>query len=243
MSRFRNLTYLLAVAGVLSVVAWGCSTDSPTAPRQQVPPVTPPSGQTYTITITADPGGISLPDAGATGAESTTLVVTVSSPTPADGTTIQVTTDLGSFSAVGGVTTVGPPLTNGRAFLTLFAGALPVQTGVATVQASLASSNGSLQVPISNLTANFSCSNPEANDSVTFTNTSTPGIESSLWDFGDGKTSTEFSPHHVYSSPGIKSVRLTVTKTILGAELQATVVQQIDTTLTTCLVGTAPPVP
>ena len=43
-----------------------------------------------------------------------------------------------------------------------------------------------------------------------FTNTSTGGT-SYLWDFGDGQTSTEFSPSHVYNSAGTYSVTLTVT--------------------------------
>jgi hypothetical protein len=43
-----------------------------------------------------------------------------------------------------------------------------------------------------------------------FTNTSANGT-SYLWNFGDGSTSTEFSPSHVYSSAGTYSVTLTVT--------------------------------
>lgn len=43
-----------------------------------------------------------------------------------------------------------------------------------------------------------------------FTNTSTNGT-SYLWDFGDGATSTEENPSHVYQSAGTYSVSLTVT--------------------------------
>jgi hypothetical protein len=43
-----------------------------------------------------------------------------------------------------------------------------------------------------------------------FTNTSANGT-SYLWDFGDGSTSTDFSPSHVYPSAGIYSAILTVT--------------------------------
>jgi PKD repeat protein len=49
--------------------------------------------------------------------------------------------------------------------------------------------------------------------SVTFTNTSsftTPGA-SYLWDFGDGATSTQTSPVHMYPSAGVYQVRLVQT--------------------------------
>lgn len=47
---------------------------------------------------------------------------------------------------------------------------------------------------------------------VHFTDTSTaPGITSRLWDFGDGATSTQANPTHVYSDDGSYTVRLTVT--------------------------------
>ncbi|MCX6209365.1 MAG: PKD domain-containing protein, partial [Bacteroidetes bacterium] len=44
-----------------------------------------------------------------------------------------------------------------------------------------------------------------------FTNTSTPGVISYHWDFGDGSTSTLASPTHVYSSPGYHYVNLNAT--------------------------------
>ena len=48
---------------------------------------------------------------------------------------------------------------------------------------------------------------------VTFTNTSTSAV-SHFWDFGDGTTSTEFSPSHAYARPGVKTVVLTVVNSI-----------------------------
>ncbi len=45
---------------------------------------------------------------------------------------------------------------------------------------------------------------------VTFTNNSTGGI-SYLWDFGDGTTSTELNPVHIYNTIGSYAVSLTVT--------------------------------
>ena len=51
-------------------------------------------------------------------------------------------------------------------------------------------------------------------DSVVFTNLSIPGaepIQSVLWDFGDGRTSTALRPTHQYTTPGVYTVSLTVT--------------------------------
>jgi gliding motility-associated-like protein len=62
-------------------------------------------------------------------------------------------------------------------------------------------------------TASFSVSNshPCLNVPVTFTNASTGGVVSSLWDFGDGGTATTTSPVHSYSTTGTFTVKLTVT--------------------------------
>jgi len=46
---------------------------------------------------------------------------------------------------------------------------------------------------------------------VSFTDNSTGAIDSYLWDFGDGNTSTESSPRHVFASDGLYSITLTVT--------------------------------
>ena len=45
---------------------------------------------------------------------------------------------------------------------------------------------------------------------VEFFNTSTGQLTSWLWDFGDGLTSTDWSPAHTYYTPGTYSVSLTV---------------------------------
>jgi gliding motility-associated-like protein len=44
---------------------------------------------------------------------------------------------------------------------------------------------------------------------VFFTNQSTPGNASFVWDFGDGATSTAFAPQHTYTAPGTYAVTLT----------------------------------
>ena len=46
---------------------------------------------------------------------------------------------------------------------------------------------------------------------VTFTSTSTGPVDSYLWDFGDGSSSTEANPTHTYTEAGLYSVLLTVT--------------------------------
>jgi serine protease len=46
---------------------------------------------------------------------------------------------------------------------------------------------------------------------VQFTGTSTGNITSRLWNFGDGKTSTEQNPNHTYQNAGSYTVSLTVT--------------------------------
>jgi PKD repeat protein len=45
---------------------------------------------------------------------------------------------------------------------------------------------------------------------VVFTNTSTGGFTASLWDFGDGVTSTLHSPSYTYLGVGVYTVTLTV---------------------------------
>ena len=50
--------------------------------------------------------------------------------------------------------------------------------------------------------------------SVQFTDTSTNSPVSWIWDFGDGGTSTEENPSHIYSNPGTYTVSLTATNTV-----------------------------
>lgn len=47
---------------------------------------------------------------------------------------------------------------------------------------------------------------------VDFTNSSDPQ-DAALWDFGDGTTSTDISPSHLYTSTGLKTITLKATKT------------------------------
>jgi PKD repeat protein len=46
------------------------------------------------------------------------------------------------------------------------------------------------------------------------------GTVSYLWDFGDGSTSTEENPSHVYTAVGRYTVTLTVTDEVYGAAVK-----------------------
>jgi len=60
-------------------------------------------------------------------------------------------------------------------------------------------------------TANFSASPTQTcSDSVYFTDLSTNGATSWLWNFGDGNTSNLQNPAHFYTTPGNYTVKLTV---------------------------------
>jgi len=233
MRRFSNPFRLLALAGVLSVTAWGCSTDSPTAPRQEVPPTPPGSNQSYYISVGADPGGIVISQTAPTGAESTTLLVEVrlngpNGPRPADGTTALVTTSLGSFTNIGFAQEVGVELVNGKAFLTLFSGGVPVQLGTATVLAYRGNNSGQARVPIALLEALFITSNPEDNLSVQFRETAAGNPTSFFWEFGDGTTSDDPNPNHLFPGPGTYQVFLTVSKRVNGVLLEDTVTMPVS---------------
>src|SRR5262249_11770911 len=63
---------------------------------------------------------------------------------------------------------------------------------------------------------------------VTFTDASTGSISTWSWNFGDGTTSTIRSPQHMYSTPGIYTVSLTVSGpggTTTAIKANATTVQ------------------
>lgn len=72
-----------------------------------------------------------------------------------------------------------------------------------------------VSININSPTANFSLNNVCQDESITFTDSSTPFGTNTLtnwnWDFGDGNTSTATSPSHTYNTPGTKNVTLSVT--------------------------------
>ena len=72
--------------------------------------------------------------------------------------------------------------------------------------------NPSLIAPSSDF--NSSITNLCLGDTVNFTDLSTTTINSWSWDFGDGNTSTQQNPSHVYTSSGTYSVSLTVNNAV-----------------------------
>jgi gliding motility-associated-like protein len=64
-------------------------------------------------------------------------------------------------------------------------------------------------LPVANFSASLACDDQE----VTFTNSSsiTAGSLSYFWDFGDGDTTSDQDPIHIYSAPGTYSVSLIAT--------------------------------
>ena len=142
MRLLRNVNLLLA-ASVL-VAALGC-TSSPTEPSS--PPVTPkpPVPQTtYTVSVTANPPGIT---GGGTNSSTVTVEVRRSDTgqPPADGSQVTVTTTLGNFNSSSGPQTVTLALVNGRAQAALFAGS---EVGTAAVTATFGGGSGATNVNI-----------------------------------------------------------------------------------------------
>lgn len=61
---------------------------------------------------------------------------------------------------------------------------------------------------------NFNCEHTCLGDSTHFSSTTFETVDSYLWDFGDGTTSTEVEPYHIYNLPGTYTA--TLIKTING---------------------------
>lgn len=72
--------------------------------------------------------------------------------------------------------------------------------------------------PIAKFNFTSSCSTPLVR---TFTNMSI-GADTWFWDFGDGSTSTDFSPVHVFPGSGNYTVSLTVTNLLSGCSFKTT---------------------
>ncbi len=232
MSRKRHFLRLLTLAGVLGAIAWGCSTDSPTAPQQTPAPPSDGPPRVYRVTVQPQaPGGIVIDDLANSGDENLSIKIravnlATGNPVP-DGTLLNVTTSLGSFDPAATLREVGVGVANGEAFVTLFADGPPSQLGVATIAATLQASRGTAEVPIQILVADFFTNNPENNLSVRFTDNSRGNPRSFFWEFGDGATSTQQNPLREFVDPGTYTVRFTCYKTVAGVRLSSTTIQNI----------------
>lgn len=241
----RNATTLISVLGLAVGLALfaACSTDSPTAPEQNPPPPGGGSNQTaYNIEIRADPQEINVNPAipagqqcstgGGEGEETesslATLRITVreqgTNRLPPDGTTVLLEATLGTFEPFSSVPVqaTGAELHNGRAFVNFYACST---AGTAIIRATIGTSSREQRVIIraTPLVARWRTSNPEANNSVQFINDSDGQPDRVEWRFGDGQTSDEFNPHHVYNQPGSYMVTLTVYKKQRADECQTSI--------------------
>ncbi len=207
-------TKWVAVLGAFVIAVAGCSTDSPTAPVQQPgPPPGTGASADWNITVKSSPKELTR---GAT--DPATISVTVrradNNQPPPQGTTVVLSTSLGEFNFVGStLTSIALATANGRADAFLFAGAI---TGTALVTARLENSAGQMGVPIvapiDPVVASFSFQNSNNNLSVQFQDTSTGNPTKWRWDFGDGSTSKEQNPAHLYDAEGDYVVTLTASK-------------------------------
>lgn len=144
--RYPSLRVAAVLAGALGFLS-ACSSDSPSAPRQQPapPPGSQPASAVWNITVTANP-----PELGAGTQDSSTITITVrradTGQPPPNGTTIAVSTTLGEFGSPGsGIQSGFAQLINGGAQLALFPGEI---TGTALIQAVLEGSVGQATVVI-----------------------------------------------------------------------------------------------
>lgn len=93
------------------------------------------------------------------------------------------------------ITSGGHAITNISGAVSWVTGALAAQTGTSAPVAAF----------------NASTLTPQINESVGFTDTSTNGPTSWVWNFGDGTTSTSQNPSKAWTTTGAKTVTLTVT--------------------------------
>lgn len=83
-----------------------------------------------------------------------------------------------------------------------------------TVSDACVSASDIINVTVSNVIANFSSAATQVEGEFVFTNLSLPAGSSYLWDFGDGNTSTDTDPTHLYDEGGIYTVTLVTTNAL-----------------------------
>lgn len=195
---------------ILSVLILACDSSNPVAPVAS----TPATQVTYTVTLTSELGRLTVGSP-----LGTTITVAVrrndNNQPPPDGTIVAINTSLGHFGIDQSNTPirlVTRELFGGSAQVEMFAG---TATGTARVLAELGDSTGSLNLPINAPgrppVAKFSFIASANSLRVLFTDESTGSPVSYRWSFGDGRTSTERNPEHIYSRAGTYTVSLMVT--------------------------------
>lgn len=158
----------------LALALAGCQSDSPTEPGGggSAPPATPKPPvpvTTFTVSVTANP-----PQVSAGGTDPSTITVDVrradNGQAPPDLTEVELTTNIGSFGAIGGPQSLDLQLINGRAQAFLYPGA---EAGTATVRAVVGPSAGGANVQIGQAATFFVSSispgvgTPQGGDEVT----------------------------------------------------------------------------
>jgi PKD repeat protein len=210
----KNLTLAAAASGLLMLLALGCSADSPTAPTQEpIPPAGGTASAAWRITVSLSPREMTVGSD-----QPTTVTIQVvradNNQPPATGTTIVARTSLGEFFSLGsGTQAVALATAGGFATVSLFPGNV---IGTAFVTAQLEASVGRAALPVVEeivpVVAAFETTNSNENLSVQFLNTSEGSPTKFRWDFGDGATSNEENPSHLYALPGDYPVTLTASK-------------------------------
>ncbi len=214
MTRFKNTKQIAGWALpflILGLVA--CSTDTPTAPRQV--PAPPPGGASalWSLVVSITPVEVEV---GSPDPATVSVVIrrADNQQAPSSGTTFVLSASLGDFVTPGsGRDSVAPSTINGRAQVLWFAGLIK---GTVLFTAQLESSVGQATAVITDIleevVASFETQNSESNLSVQFRDTSTGAPTDFLWDFGDGTTSSEQHPAHIFPGPGDYLVNLTASK-------------------------------
>lgn len=129
----------------MALLLGGCTTDTPSEPRQNPQPPSNQASAVWNITVTANPASL---NAGSAFPSTITIIVRNASNNqpPPNGSTLGVSTTLGEFNSQGsGEQSGGVTLLEGQAVLTLFAGDF---SGQATIRAELEGSTGFASVEI-----------------------------------------------------------------------------------------------
>jgi hypothetical protein len=126
------------------------------------------------------------------------------------------------------------PYDSKKAYDATFNGNDGMLSGYDASETAFVSSDAMNMTIFSNFTADIT--NGKAPQTVTFTDTSTGDITDWLWDFGDGNTSTEQNPQHLYLASGSYDVSLTVS----GSDASNTLVKTAFITITDPGSGNSP---